>query len=85
MRQIVKIPAQLRDSNKAAELLGKRYGIFKDNVALEVEPLEDVKKVGEEDVTFEPLTNILFNAIDAASNLFGFLYSSAIILGLINL
>lgn len=33
--QIVEIPAQLRDANKAAELLGKAYGIFTDNVSLE--------------------------------------------------
>lgn len=33
--KIVEIPAQLRDANKAAELLGKAYGIFTDNVSLE--------------------------------------------------
>lgn len=32
--QIVEIPARLSDSNKAAELLGKRYSLFKDNVDL---------------------------------------------------
>ncbi len=35
--EIVKIPAQLRDANKAAELLGKAYGIFTDNVSLDGE------------------------------------------------
>lgn len=34
--QIVKIPAQLRDANKAAELLGKAYGIYTDRVEAEV-------------------------------------------------
>lgn len=29
--QIVEIPSKLSDSNKAAELLGKRYGIYKEN------------------------------------------------------
>lgn len=33
--QIVEIPAKLSDANKAAELLGKVYGIFKENVSLE--------------------------------------------------
>ena len=33
--QIVEIPAKLSDANKAAELLGKAYGIFKENVNLE--------------------------------------------------
>lgn len=32
--QIVEIPAKLSDANKAAELLGKVYGIFKENVSL---------------------------------------------------
>lgn len=32
---------------KAAELLGKRYGIFKDNVALEVEPVVIVNDLKE--------------------------------------
>lgn len=32
--QIVEIPARLSDANKAAELLGKRYSLFKDNVDL---------------------------------------------------
>ena len=30
--EIVKIPAQLRDANKAAELLGRAYGMFTENV-----------------------------------------------------
>lgn len=34
--EIVKIPAQLRDANKAAELLGKAYGIYKDRIEAEV-------------------------------------------------
>lgn len=34
--EIVKIPAQLRDSNKAAELLGKAYGIYTDKVEAEI-------------------------------------------------
>ena len=34
--EIVKIPAQLRDANKAAELLGKAYGIYTDRVETEV-------------------------------------------------
>ena len=37
--QIVEIPAQLRDANKAAELIGKRYALFKDNVQLDVKPV----------------------------------------------
>lgn len=32
--QIVEIPARLSDANKAAELLGKRYGLFTDQVHL---------------------------------------------------
>lgn len=34
--QIVKIPAQLRDANKAAELLGKAYGVFSADVQVDV-------------------------------------------------
>lgn len=30
--QVVEIPARLSDANKAAELLGRRYSLFKDNV-----------------------------------------------------
>lgn len=37
--QIVEIPAQLKDSNKAAELIGKRYALFKDKVELNVKPV----------------------------------------------
>lgn len=33
--QIVRIPARLSDSNKAAELLGKRYGLYTDKVEVE--------------------------------------------------
>lgn len=32
MAQIVEIPAKLSDANKAAELLGKRYGLYTDKV-----------------------------------------------------
>ena len=32
MPQIVEIPARLADANKAAELLGKRYSLFTDNI-----------------------------------------------------
>lgn len=39
--QIVSIPAKLSDANKAAELLGKRYGMFKEK--LEVSGLEEEK------------------------------------------
>jgi phage terminase small subunit len=37
-RVIMKAPSE-KDKLKAAELLGKRYGLFKDNVSLEVEPI----------------------------------------------
>lgn len=33
---VIDIPARLSDANKAAELLGKRYGMFKDKVAVDV-------------------------------------------------
>lgn len=33
--QVVKIPAQLRDANKAAELLGKAYGMFTDKLDMD--------------------------------------------------
>ena len=36
---VVDIPAKLSDANKAAELIGKRYGIFKDNMKLDVKPV----------------------------------------------
>ncbi len=35
--QIVKIPAQLRDANKAAELLGKAYGIYTDRIDADID------------------------------------------------
>lgn len=35
--QIVKIPAQLRDANKAAELLGKAYGLYTDKVEVDTD------------------------------------------------
>lgn len=35
--QIVEIPAQLRDANKAAELLGKAYGIYTDRIETDVD------------------------------------------------
>ena len=35
--EIVQIPAQLRDSNKAAELLGKAYGIYTDRIEADVD------------------------------------------------
>lgn len=34
--QIVEIPAQLRDSNKCAELLGKAYGIYSERVEVDI-------------------------------------------------
>ena len=36
---VVPIPARLSDANKAAELIGKRYGIFKDSMKLDVTPV----------------------------------------------
>lgn len=48
--QLVEIPAKLSDANKAAELLGKRYGIFTDKVKLEgAVPIVIVDDLGEED------------------------------------
>lgn len=35
--QIIEIPARLSDSNKAAELLGKAYGIYTDKVEADVD------------------------------------------------
>ena len=35
--QVVEIPAMLRDANKAAELLGRAYGIYSDKVQQEVD------------------------------------------------
>lgn len=37
--EIVEIPAQLRDANKAAELLGRAYGIYNEKVSLDVKPV----------------------------------------------
>lgn len=34
--EIVKIPAQLRDANKAAELLGRAYGMYTEKVEMDV-------------------------------------------------
>ena len=34
---VVEIPAQLRDSNKAAELLGRAYGIYSDRIEADVD------------------------------------------------
>ncbi|MEA5134641.1 MAG: terminase small subunit [Candidatus Fimivivens sp.] len=46
--QIVEIPAKLSDANKAAELLGKRYSLFTDNVnltgATPVQIINDIPK-----------------------------------------
>ncbi len=33
---VVEIPAKLTDANKAAEIKRKRYGIFKDNISMDV-------------------------------------------------
>ena len=33
--QIVEIPTRVSDANKAAELLGKRYGLYTDNINIE--------------------------------------------------
>lgn len=41
------IQVNAKDRTKAAELLGKRYGLFKDNVALEVEPVVIVNDLKE--------------------------------------
>lgn len=35
--EVVKIPTQIRDSNKAAELLGRAYGIYTERVAADVD------------------------------------------------
>ena len=35
--QIIEIPAQLRDANKAAELLGKAYGIYTDRIDMDAD------------------------------------------------
>lgn len=45
--KVVEIPAKLSDANKAAELLGKRYGLFTDKVKVEgsvgVEIIDDIE------------------------------------------
>ena len=47
--QIVEIPARLQDSNKAAELLGKAYGIYTDKVDADVDMNLNIKvDYGEE-------------------------------------
>ena len=47
--QIVEIPARLMDSNKAAELLGKAYGIYSDRVEQEIDMELNIKvDYGEE-------------------------------------
>lgn len=46
--EIVQIPAQLRDSNKAAELLGRAYGIYTDKVSAEI--TVPVMFAGEDDL-----------------------------------
>ena len=35
--KVIEFPTRVCDSNKAAELLGKRYGIYKENINLEGE------------------------------------------------
>lgn len=46
--EVVEIPARLADSNKAAELLGKRYGLFTDKV--DVTGAVPVVITGEDDL-----------------------------------
>jgi len=36
---VVDIPARLTDANKAAELIGKRYAMFKESVTIDVKPV----------------------------------------------
>ena len=43
----VEIDTRISDVNRAAELLGKRFGLFKDNVALEVEPVVIINDLKE--------------------------------------
>ena len=45
-RKIKKAPDE-KERLKAAELLGKRYGIFKDNMSLEVEPVMIINDLKE--------------------------------------
>lgn len=46
--ELVEIPAKLSDANKAAELLGRRYGLFSDRV--QVEGAVPVVIVGEQEL-----------------------------------
>ena len=46
--EIVEIPAKLSDSNKAAELLGKRYSLFTDKI--DVEGIKTVVFEGADDI-----------------------------------
>lgn len=43
----IRLQVSAKDRTKAAELLGKRYGIFKDNVTMEVEPVLIVNDLKE--------------------------------------
>lgn len=45
--KIVEIPARLSDANKAAELLGKAYGAFRDKVDVNLEPVQIVNDLTE--------------------------------------
>lgn len=48
--KIIEIPAQLRDANKAAELLGKAYGIYTDKVDVDADMDLDITiDYGEDD------------------------------------
>lgn len=48
--EIVEIPARLSDSNKAAELLGKAYGIYSDRIEQEIDmELNITVDYGDED------------------------------------
>lgn len=40
---VVEVPAKLSDANKAAELLGKRYGAWTDNVDINADMTLDIK------------------------------------------
>lgn len=43
----VEIDTKISDVNKAAELLGKRYGLFKDSVNIDIEPVVIVNDLKE--------------------------------------
>lgn len=45
-KTMLKTPSE-KDKLKAAELLGKRYGLFKDNIAMEIEPVVIVNDLKE--------------------------------------